>query len=262
MAELREQTVADYVERFHLLARRFLRIAEHGTGEAEVDAASVVGGQLLYRATKAGLMPVNLWSLESADSVGKSQDPIDVWDANLARWTSGVQIYSIGFPETAPTNPLSVKYEDVGMGCWRTTPNPDAWRIRAENFAEMCRYFAALIGAKQGQPPVADNDEVSPLVSERMVFPDRSPFSKMQGEIMKALDGRGLTKENLAAEVSKGDSSRMYDKKRNGKVVKKGELQELMDVGYVKNKRRVGYYRPDRPPTENHSATKVPPSGD
>ena len=60
-----------------------------------------------------------------------------------------------------------------------------------------------------------------------------------QREILKALEGRALTKQKLSLEVCGGDGSRLY--KKNG-------IKELMDTGLVSNKRGLGYFRPDKPP--------------
>ncbi len=60
-----------------------------------------------------------------------------------------------------------------------------------------------------------------------------------QREILNALDGRALKKQALAIEVCAGEGSRLY---------RPGGIKELMNGGHVVNKRRLGYYRPDRPP--------------
>ena len=65
------------------------------------------------------------------------------------------------------------------------------------------------------------------------------PLTSLQRAIWEALDGRALAKLPLANEVCKGDSSRLY--KKNG-------VREMMEMGLVKNKRGIGYYRPDAPP--------------
>jgi hypothetical protein len=54
-----------------------------------------------------------------------------------------------------------------------------------------------------------------------------------------------MTKDELADEVAGGDTSRLYYTNRSKKT---GGLKELTAVGLVKNKRTVGYYRPDAPP--------------
>ena len=43
-------------------------------------------------------------------------------------------------------------------------------------------------------------------------------------------------------EILGGDGSRLYKKTREG------DIYELMDLGRVANKPRLGYYRPDKPP--------------
>lgn len=60
-----------------------------------------------------------------------------------------------------------------------------------------------------------------------------------QSNILKALNGRALTKQQLANEICAGEGTRLY---RNGGI------KELIQKGMVKNKSRLGYYRPDKPP--------------
>jgi hypothetical protein len=76
----------------------------------------------------------------------------------------------------------------------------------------------------------------------------KSPFvaNRLQQEILAKLDGRALDKQALADEVCKGEGSRLYARK--GK--RKGDINELMDLGLVCNKSQLGYYRPDRPPED------------
>ena len=60
-------------------------------------------------------------------------------------------------------------------------------------------------------------------------------------EILKALDGQALTLESLAKIVSGGETSPLY---RNGlKSI-------LMANGRVQHAKKIGYYRPDRPPLD------------
>lgn len=61
----------------------------------------------------------------------------------------------------------------------------------------------------------------------------------LQSAILKALDNRALNRDQLAAKVCAGDSSRLY---------KPGGLRELREEGLVDHKRSLGYFRPDRPP--------------
>ncbi|MCA9265975.1 MAG: hypothetical protein KDA60_19075 [Planctomycetales bacterium] len=68
------------------------------------------------------------------------------------------------------------------------------------------------------------------------------PDTPLQSSILKALDGKALKAESLAKVVSGGDKRRLY---------KNGGIKELMEQNRVKNKRNVGYYRPDRPPGTN-----------
>lgn len=62
----------------------------------------------------------------------------------------------------------------------------------------------------------------------------------IQEAILKALDGRGMKKQALADIVCNGHGSRLY---------RSGGIGELKSREMVLNKRGVGYYRPDRPPS-------------
>ena len=64
------------------------------------------------------------------------------------------------------------------------------------------------------------------------------PKTPLQKTILAKLDGKGLTKEALAA-ACQCEPSRLY---------RPGGIRELMETGEVENKRKVGYYRPDAPP--------------
>ncbi len=61
----------------------------------------------------------------------------------------------------------------------------------------------------------------------------------LQQLILKALDGKALTKLSLANKVCCGDGRRLY---------KPGGINELMKADRIKNKKGIGYYRPDSPP--------------
>jgi len=63
-----------------------------------------------------------------------------------------------------------------------------------------------------------------------------------QRQILDALEGCALPKQKLADEVCGGEGTRLY---------RSGGINELKAAGKVKNKRRLGYYRPDAPPTGN-----------
>lgn len=71
---------------------------------------------------------------------------------------------------------------------------------------------------------------------------EKSSFvpTTLQKAILKALEGRALKKIALAQEITGGDWSRFY---------KPGGLSELTEIGLVENKRGLGYFRPDAPPT-------------
>lgn len=77
---------------------------------------------------------------------------------------------------------------------------------------------------------------------ERVQQIDNEPFVPhlLQKAILRALDGRALKKEALA-DACDVDPRRLY---------KPGALSELVDLGIVKNKRGIGYYRPDASPPD------------
>ena len=68
------------------------------------------------------------------------------------------------------------------------------------------------------------------------------PFipNTFQRSILNSLEGRALKVDALAGEVCGSDRSRLY---------KSGGLNELKEAGKVCHKHRLGYYRPDAPPT-------------
>lgn len=88
-----------------------------------------------------------------------------------------------------------------------------------------------------GPPPVPPPLPV--VVSEGEWFPStpRPPLTRLQESIMKALVYRALKGEELAARLEK-DPSRMH---QDG-------IRPLLDLGLIKNKSGLGYYRPDAPP--------------
>jgi len=75
-----------------------------------------------------------------------------------------------------------------------------------------------------------------------LVERDASDFvpHPVQKAILDALDGQAMRTEDLAGIV--GGRSRLFDKK-NG-------LQQLKDLGLIRNHMRLGFYRPDSPPDE------------
>lgn len=72
---------------------------------------------------------------------------------------------------------------------------------------------------------------------------DGKPFvpNKLQGEILKALDGKAMKKDKLAEAVAGGDGSRLY---------KPGGIKDLRSTEpeLVKHETGLGYFRPDSPP--------------
>jgi hypothetical protein len=79
---------------------------------------------------------------------------------------------------------------------------------------------------------------------QRLLPKAPEPFvpTPLQKKILEALDGRALRSEPLANEI-KTDKRKLY---RQGKNL--GPLDELEKYGLVTKHRRLGYYRPDRPP--------------
>lgn len=73
---------------------------------------------------------------------------------------------------------------------------------------------------------------------------DQFVANQFQREILNALEGRAMKKQALADEVCGGEGSRLY---RSGRK-RKGDLNELRDLGRVAHKVGLGYYRPDALP--------------
>ncbi len=70
--------------------------------------------------------------------------------------------------------------------------------------------------------------------------------SPLQRAILRALAGRALTRDQLAEEICGGHGNRLY---------RHNEMQELMQLGLVENRRIAGgYYRPDDPPPSTLTA--------
>jgi hypothetical protein len=79
---------------------------------------------------------------------------------------------------------------------------------------------------------------------ERVVGPPALPSfipTPFQQEILAALKGKGLRTDALVAKLECG-RSRLY--------ADPGGLPELQENGLVSHHKRVGYYRPDAPPTD------------
>lgn len=73
--------------------------------------------------------------------------------------------------------------------------------------------------------------------------PDFVP-NTLQRRILDALNGRAMKKQALADKVTAGEGSRLY----RSKSKRSGDLNELLDLKLVENKRDLGYFRPDAPP--------------
>ncbi|MHB1033723.1 MAG: hypothetical protein ACYC35_01165 [Pirellulales bacterium] len=77
-----------------------------------------------------------------------------------------------------------------------------------------------------------------------------SDLTPVQRRIMQALDGRILTKQQLADLLFKGHSKALY---------RPGGITDLMRRGLVENERPFGYYRPDALPAEFRLQGRIPP---
>lgn len=90
-----------------------------------------------------------------------------------------------------------------------------------------------------------DQDEEidSGLKSSRKPPKSAGPFvpGPIQKQILAALDGKGLTKEELAEVVFK-------DRDAGGRLYRRDGLPELRERGLVDNKSGIGFYRTDSPP--------------
>jgi hypothetical protein len=76
-------------------------------------------------------------------------------------------------------------------------------------------------------------------------FPHRFVPTELQSEILQVTTGRALTADALEGELCVSRST-LY-----GGRDKRGGLKELVEIGLLKNDRKVGgYYRPDAPPQQ------------
>ena len=86
-----------------------------------------------------------------------------------------------------------------------------------------------------GEQEVADCDEKPPTILNNTLL-----------GILKALDGKVMRVEELAKAVTGGESSRLY---------RDGMKTVLVKEGYIVLDRRIGYFRPDKPPVDRISPT-------
>jgi hypothetical protein len=93
-----------------------------------------------------------------------------------------------------------------------------------KHFPETLRVTGGPAGPRNATAPERTSDVFVP--------------TPLQKQILDRLKGRSLTKDSLA-EACRCDGSRLY---------RPGGLSELMARGLVRNKRGVGYFRPDDPP--------------
>jgi hypothetical protein len=111
--------------------------------------------------------------------------------------------------------------------------------------------LAAQIGKdnnQQGRGAFSVAAGAEPSAVDRWIQ-ENGPTTRVQASILAALDGKTLGVEDLADACTNGDGSRLY---------REGLRSVLLKDGLVKHKRRVGYYRPDRPPREALPAEKTP----
>lgn len=88
---------------------------------------------------------------------------------------------------------------------------------------------------------LGETEDRAPAVGEAPTPAEPFIPTPLQTEILTALTGRGLKKQQLADEVCAGEGTRLY---------KRGGIKELRAADLVKHKPGVGYYRPDAPPAE------------
>jgi hypothetical protein len=89
--------------------------------------------------------------------------------------------------------------------------------------------------------PFCESVAAIDLLKDRIDEPtSRFVPNRFQSDILKALKYRALTKADLAAEVCGGEGTRLY---------RPGGIKELRAEGLVDHKPRLGYFRPDAPPT-------------
>lgn len=85
------------------------------------------------------------------------------------------------------------------------------------------------------------NQELVKLLEELLPPPDPGFVpTQFQQDILEALSGRALRTDALAAKVGN----------RRGLFKDPGGVPELIEEGLVSHHKRLGYYRPDKPPAD------------
>jgi hypothetical protein len=161
------------------------------------------------------------------------------------------------FPEAAPM-PKRRRYLPSQKHEWLAPILSDAWLAELRQRVEELGLSAEMLPKP---PTTADNPNLAMnfLVEVRewvrtmlrgaaLPKADKEPFvpTPLQCEILRVLDGRALRKADLADKVCGGHGATLYKKSRG----RKGALRELMDRNLVVNDRRIGYFRPDKPPKQ------------
>ncbi len=97
--------------------------------------------------------------------------------------------------------------------------------------------------------PQSESVDLEPLLSaddvpdEPVDVPPQKLWTPLQREILILLDGRAMTKKELAEKLWGGED-------RGRQLYRKGALYELMEHGMVENTTGVGYWRSDSPPRD------------
>jgi hypothetical protein len=136
----------------------------------------------------------------------------------------------------------------------QTETYPDGWRFGVFAEAVTCitpdlEKQRGLIGA--AEPACEKIADTIDREADRIaggLLPDGSTkakggktfvATKLQQDILKALNGAALKKQALADRACGGEGTRLY---------RIGGIKELTAIGVVDHKDGVGYYRPDAPP--------------
>ncbi len=182
-------------------------------------------GQWGYRAVDGSVVPV------SDPRLGEYQSFLDgeIKECLAEAMRTADEVHdSIADPENDEPIPRSILRKRQQLAAWLIGENPHyrptffELKIVRPAFLERRRKIKERGLAGQSVRPFVCND--------------------FQRQILDALDGKAMTKEELAFQICGGEGSRLY---------KTGGIKELMAVGKVANKRGLGYFRPDSPPPDN-----------
>ncbi len=191
------------------------------------------------------------WGLAQVlDTLSSCGEKNELLDADLCReigeMISGLEEELLSSPEARKAEPYIVlgKVHLVFAG----KPHD---RLRCdidEALIQLCRNalgFFTPFHLECGTVAKALNDVADEL---KLLAASKPILTNLQIQILEELDGNGLTGEKLAKALDDSVSTVGQPGDVRALSTVKTALNELTKLGLVKNKRGVGYYRPDKPP--------------